>query len=142
MKFIATAVLSIIIISSELSFAAASPSKLSAKEACADDFWKWCSANEAPFDCFKRRGFFKKESVLSIDCRRAWSKPKNDEPAGQPLANTTPQPQELRAQERAAAQQNLEQPKDVSARKPSSEPAKPQVPPPEIIDDFSELSFD
>jgi hypothetical protein len=119
----------------------ATANKLSAKELCADDFWKWCSSNEAPFDCFKRRGFFKKDSVLSMDCRRAWAKPKQE--PEQTAQSNPPKQQELRAQERQPSQQNLEEPKEVVApRKPSSEPAKTPVPQPEIIDDFSELSFD
>lgn len=124
--------------------------KVIAREACADDFWKWCGANEAPYDCFKRRGFFKKDSALSLECRRSWARPKSDsEPTPPvPTAPTTP-PQELRAQEakpvQAAPQQNIEAPKEVApaaGRKPSSDPGKSTVPAPEIVDDFSELSFD
>lgn len=127
----------------------APPLRPSAKEACADDFWKWCSQNEAPFDCFKRRGFFKKESPLTPECRRAWARPKSEsELAAQSAPAPVAQPRELRAQEikpstpvpPPAPAAPAEAPRE--ARQPSSEPMTSNVPKPDIVDDFSELNFD
>lgn len=113
--------------------------KLSAKEACSEDYWKWCAPTDAPYDCFKRRGFFKKDSILSPECKRAWSKPKaRQEARPEPEADVAPAPKSLNAHPKKPASEVAEKPVERSADEPKkSAPSKSS----EEVDDFSELDF-
>lgn len=115
-------------------------SKHSAREVCADDYWKWCAPNEAPFDCFKKRGFFKNNSVLSTECKRAWAKPKKEQVEHEEPVNDEPaqeQPKKLEAQPKKAPA-SIEPPaQELPVKKQAEAPkSSPQV------DDFSDLEFD
>ncbi len=110
-----------------------------ASEVCADDYWKWCTNQEAPFDCFKRRGLLTPESLLSQDCKRAWAKPKRDvaEPKAQPEPEAAPHQLEAKSKKAPASVEASaeEMPRKLPAKKtpPKSEPSP---------DDFNNLDFE
>ncbi len=117
-----------------IALASAESHKTAARDACADDYWKWCTPGEAPFDCFKRRGFFKKESMLSLECKQAWARIKikhsvgEDTQTKESTSDTTPQ--KLKAEPKKPA--SVEPPKEL--------PKKEETKTPEV-DDFSDLEF-
>lgn len=111
---------------------------MAAKDVCADDYWKWCAQGEAPFDCFKKRGLFKKESLLSLDCKRAWSRPK-------PALSDKPTDEPARDKEPLAEQQIPQKLKAEPKKQPASVEAVRELPKKDVSqpdpDDFSDLEF-